>query len=86
MDNKLIREPERLLERKQYQYNILLKTVTVLNPMRLLESGYSITRTKNGVITNIDKVNIDDILYVDLKNGTVNAKVISKEKKNGESK
>ncbi|MDD5836474.1 MAG: exodeoxyribonuclease VII large subunit [bacterium] len=86
MDNKLIREPERLLERKQYQYNILLKTVTVLNPMRLLESGYSITRTKNGVITNIDKVNIDDILYVDLKNGTVNAKVISKENKNGESK
>ncbi len=86
MDNKLIREPERLLERKQYQYNILLKTVTVLNPMRLLESGYSIARTKNGVITNIDKVNIDDILYVDLKNGTVNAKVISKEKKNGESK
>ena len=52
--------------------------------MRLLESGYSIVKREDMVITNIDSINIGDLLTVTLKDGVIATKVISKEGKNGQ--
>ena len=82
IDNKLLKEPTKILENKEYQFNILLKTVTILNPMKLLDSGYSIVKNKNGVITSVKLVNVDDVINIALKDGTIDAKVVSKETKN----
>ncbi len=84
IDNVLFREPSKILNQKEYKFNILLKTITVLNPMRLLESGYSIVKREDMVITNIDSINIGDLLTVTLKDGVIATKVISKEGKNGQ--
>lgn len=82
IDNKLLKEPAKIFENKEYQFNILLKTVTILNPMKLLDSGYSIVKNKDEVITSIKLVDINDIISIDLKDGTLEAKVVSKETKN----
>ena len=82
IDNKLLKEPTKILENKEYQFNILLKTVTILNPMKLLDSGYSIVKNKNEVITSVKLVNVDDVINIALKDGTIDAKVVSKETKN----
>ena len=82
IDNKLLKEPAKILENKEYQFNILLKTVTILNPMKLLDSGYSIVKNKNEVITSVKLVNVDDVINIALKDGTIDAKVVSKETKN----
>ena len=67
-------------------FNILLKTITVLNPMKLLESGYSIVKNKDKVITSIKYINIDDLVNIDLKDGVIKAKVVSKENKNNDQR
>ena len=84
IDNVLFKEPSKILNQKEYKFNILLKTITVLNPMRLLESGYSIVNQEDTVITSIDSINISDLLTVTLKDGVIATKVISKEGKNGQ--
>lgn len=84
IDNVLFKEPSKILNQKEYKFNILLKTITVLNPMRLLESGYSIVKQEDTVITSIDSINISDLLTVTLKDGVIATKVISKEGKNGQ--
>jgi len=86
ISNKIIRNPLIILDNKQYEYNILLKTTTVLNPLRLLDSGYSITRSDIGVIKSVDNVNVNDTLHIDLKDGIIDTKVVSKEIKNGKGK
>ena len=86
IDNKLLKEPTKILENKEYQFNILLKTITVLNPMKLLESGYSIVKNKDKVITSIKYINIDDLVNIDLKDGVIKAKVVSKENKNNDQR
>ncbi len=86
IDNKLLKEPNKILENKEYQFNILLKTITVLNPMKLLESGYSIVKNKDKVITSIKYINIDDLVNIDLKDGVIKAKVVSKENKNNDQR
>lgn len=82
IDNKLLKEPTKILENKEYQFNLLLKTVTILNPMKLLDSGYSIVKNKKEVITSVKLVDINDVINVALKDGTLEAKVVSKEIKN----
>ena len=82
IDNKLLKEPTKILENKEYQFNILLKTVTILNPMKLLDSGYSIVKNKNEVITSVKLVNVNDVINIALKDGTIDAKIVSKETKN----
>ena len=82
IDNKLFKNPVKILENKEYQFNILLKTITVLNPMKLLESGYSIVKNKDEVITSIKLVKVNDNIDITLKDGKLVAKVVSKETKN----
>ena len=50
--------------------------------MKLLDSGYSIVKNKNEVITSVKLVNVDDVINIALKDGTIDAKVVSKETKN----
>jgi len=86
LNSKIIKEPLKILDNKQYQYNILLKTTTILNPLRLLDSGYSITRNDTGVIKSINDIKKNDTLHIDLKDGIINTKVVSKEIKNDKGK
>ncbi len=83
VSNNILRNPNVLLEKKKNNFNILLKTIEVLNPMKLLDSGYSIVKFNDKVINDINLVNENDLIDISLKNGSIKAKVVERKVKNG---
>lgn len=83
VSNNILRNPNVLLEKKKNNFNILLKTIEVLNPMKLLDSGYSIVKFNDKVINDINLVNENDLIDISLKNGNIKAKVVERKVKNG---
>ena len=62
--------------------------LSALNPMSVLSRGYgAIFNSDNKIVKSIDDVSIDDEMLVKLSNGSITAKVISKEgNKNGKKR
>lgn len=83
ISNNILRNPNILLEKKKNNFNILLKTIEVLNPMKLLDSGYSIVKLNDKVINDINLVKDNDLIDINLKNGSIKATVIERKIKNG---
>ena len=83
VSNNILRNPNVLLEKKKNNFNILLKTIEVLNPLKLLDSGYSIVKFNDKVINDINLVNENDLIDISLKNGNIKAKVVERKVKNG---
>ena len=83
VSNNILRNPNVLLEKKKNNFNILLKTIEVLNPLKLLDSGYSIVKFNDKVINDINLVNENDLIDISLKNGSIKAKVVERKVKNG---
>ena len=65
-----------MFENKNNKYNNLVDKLDVLNPMNTLKRGYTITKIKDKVITNIKDIKVNDEINVTLENGNLNAKVI----------
>ena len=66
----------------KHQYELLLKTIEVLNPMKLLSSGYSIVKSNGKVIKNSRDVNLDDVVDIELSEGKLKCSVIGKDELN----
>ena len=62
INNKILISPQSMFDKKKHQYELLLKTVEVLNPMKLLSSGYSIVKSNGKVIKNSHDVNLEDVV------------------------
>ncbi|MBA3284816.1 MAG: exodeoxyribonuclease VII large subunit [Nitrosopumilus sp.] len=54
----------------------VLQQVKLLDPEKILKRGYSITRVKNKILTDVSGISENDILETTLFNGTINSKVI----------
>lgn len=83
INNKILISPQSMFDKKRHQYELLLKTVEVLNPMKLLSSGYSIVKSNGKVIKNSHDVNLEDVVDIELSEGKLKCSVIGKEDKNG---
>lgn len=83
INNKILISPQSMFDKKKHQYELLLKTIEVLNPMKLLSSGYSIVKSNGKVIKNSHDVNLEDIVDIELSEGKLKCSVIGKEDKNG---
>lgn len=83
INNKILISPQSMFDKKKHQYELLLKTVEVLNPMKLLSSGYSIVKSNGKVIKNSHDVNLEDVVDIELSEGKLKCSVIGKEDKNG---
>lgn len=83
INNKILISPQSMFDKKRHQYELLLKTVEVLNPMKLLSSGYSIVKSNGNVIKNSHDVNLEDVVDIELSEGKLKCSVIGKEDKNG---
>lgn len=73
--NYLLNNPNKLIENKN---NILLNLkvkLDLLNPINILDKGYSIVYCDNKVVKNIGDVNINDNINIMVKNGSITAKV-----------
>ena len=79
--SNILRNPEILFIKKQNEYNLLLNKIELLNPLKLLEKGYSVAKVKDKVIKDIKDVKKDDEIDIFLSNGIIKTCVIGKEKK-----
>ena len=74
----VIQNPMSLIDKKKNDYNLLLNTLKLVNPLSILEKGYSLTTVNDKVIKSSSDVNIDDVINVKLHEGNIKAKVIEK--------
>lgn len=78
LNNKLNIYLNNVLINKTNKYNLLKNTLANLNPLRLMDLGYSVIYKDNKVITSIDDVIVEDNIVVNLKDGKLLAEVKEK--------
>ena len=68
-------------EFRHYQHQTMLNKLEGLNPLKIMQRGFSLTTKNDKVITSIEQIHIDDTLKIDYKDGHAKVKVLSKEGK-----
>jgi len=67
------------LETKTQQFINLIEQLQLVSPLATIARGYSIIRNKDAkVITNIKQLTTNEVIQIQLSDGTVNAKVLTK--------
>lgn len=59
----------------------LINKLELLNPLNSLKRGYALTYKDDKLITDVNKLSINDVVTIKLKNGNIKAKVEEKEEK-----
>jgi len=72
------------LNQKEQVFNLQMNNLKLVNPLNLLEKGYTLIQKENQLIKDCNHLNINDIISIKMKNGSVNAivKEINKDGKN----
>ena len=65
-----------ILENKKHEMLMLTKTLKLVNPLNILENGYSLVTKDNEVINDSSKINKDDEINIKLYKGDIKAKVM----------
>ena len=72
----VLTNPNILYKYKEQNLLHLINKLDVLNPINTIKRGYAIVKKENKVISSINEIKKDDIIDIDVKNGTINAKVV----------
>ncbi len=76
-ENYLLLNPHIIIEKKQDSLKYLIQTLKLLNPLNILDSGYSLVKKDGKIIKNVVDVHEKDELEITLSKGSLN--VIVKE-------
>ena len=68
-----------ILINNQHKFDVLLNKIELLNPLKILDKGYSVVKLNDKVIKDASKLKEKDKISVTLSKGVVNATVIGKE-------
>ncbi len=71
----IIKNPFSLIEKKQNQFTILTNTLKLVNPLNILEKGYSLVKVDNKVVKRSKDLKINAEVNIKLYEGEVIAKV-----------
>ena len=72
----IIKNPLLLIQNNDKKLSLLINSLNHLNPLNILNKGYSIVKSDNKVIKNVNDVKKDVIINITLSKGTINAKVM----------
>ena len=86
ISSNTLRNPSLLFIKKEHNYQMLLNKIELLNPLKILEKGYSVTKKDDKVIKTIKDVNVNDEIGIRLNKGTRYANVLGKEDNNERKK
>ncbi len=67
---------EKILINKENSYRVLDNTLQGINPLKIMDRGYSITSVNGKIINDVNEVKINDEIKTEMKNGYIKAKVI----------
>lgn len=73
-----LQNPMSLIDKKKNEYNLLINTLKLVNPLGILEKGYSLATINDKVIKSSNDVSIGDLISVKLHEGAIKAKVVEK--------
>ncbi len=71
---------QRSLAEKRNQYQILVGKLGALNPLAIMDKGYSISSVGDEIITDVTKVKVGDVLETKMKNGVIKSTIIEVKK------
>jgi len=77
----VIKNPDMLLDKSKQKLDMIINSLKLLNPLSVLEKGYSVVSKENIAIKNAKDIKKDDVIDIRLHKGNVKAKVM--EVKNG---
>ena len=65
-----------ILVNKNHELVLLANTLKLVNPLNILDRGYSVVKKDNKVIKDIKDINKEDNIDIRIKNGNIKAKVL----------
>ena len=71
----ILQNPLTLLDNKKNKMSLIIKSLDLLNPLGILEKGYSIVSKDNETIKEAKKLKKDDLIDIKLHKGSIIAKV-----------
>ncbi len=74
--NKLNMLISNIINNKKHQFELYKSTLNSLNPLQIMDKGYSINRVNGKILTDVKTVKAGDTLTTELKNGKVVSKVM----------
>ena len=80
VSSNILLNPENLLIKKNHQFEVLLNKIELLNPLKILDKGYSVIKKDDKVIKDVKNIKINDKIKISLAKGSLEATVIGKEK------
>lgn len=78
--SNILSNPDNLFIKKNHQFEVLLNKIELLNPLKILDKGYSVVKKESKVVKNIKEVKINDKINITLSSGKLEAVVLGKEK------
>lgn len=86
MKHRCFTNPEIVFANQERSLVTVLSKLEALNPLLTIKRGYSIVKNQNGLVSKVSDAKIDDLLSITVTDGTIEAKVVKEEKKNGRKK
>ena len=71
----ILKDPNKLLEAKNNKLDMMINSLKLLNPLSLLEKGYSVVSKEDKVINDIKGIKTGDNLKIKLSKGSIDATV-----------
>ncbi len=65
-----------VLVTKKNEYKLLANQLEGVNPLAIMNKGYSITRINDQIITDVTKVKVGDSLLTQMKNGKIKSQIV----------
>ena len=70
-----MQNPHSIYEKKQHEFELLLNKLTILNPLAILEKGYSVVEHNQKIVNDVKSIKINDEIDIRLSKGILKATV-----------
>lgn len=71
----ILTNPSNIYKENSIKLNNIIEKLELINPLKVLKRGYSLTYKENKIINKIDNIKINDKLNVKLSDGSINVSV-----------
>ena len=71
----VLQNPHNLIKDKKIKFDLLVNTLKLVNPLGILDKGYSLVEVNNKIIKSSNDVKVSDMLNIRLHEGSIKAEV-----------